>query len=296
MAEFMKSHETEEKTHMVLGDVATGAIQAETEYQKERVNEATERLAAGEFHKTTDRVIPCKCIDGRSCSHGASEGPNSAGGTLSVFVADDLTRKRFQSADGSVAGGYANALDVLKREEYDVGGHTDDHASGDKSGCGAADRLPEIYQKIAHNGEWIREQAEAILGHEIDEETHQMLVSNAAQRVQFDSGTKISETLNKSNDITDADTMNEQLEGSHNEVIAVINLIEGTTLDRDSLRAAFGDELQAFNVDGWSFAHAADKTSLDSDEVNEKVAAMTYYNLATALALCGPAMRVIVRK
>lgn len=265
-------------------DGATGMIEAGAE-QQERLEEFTERVGSGEFHVSTEKTSLCKCIDGRSCQH-ALTGPNSAGGSLSYVVADDLTTKRFAGMD--FAATIDNTFEVLRGQDQEIGVHNDTHAAGEKSGCGANDRLPEIYAKIAGDGGAIRDTAEAILGGTIDETTHELIVASASARSDFDTGAATLETMRRDGAAV------ETLEGDHNEVAAIINLRKGTTLDRAALNAEFGDTYQAFNVDAWAFQEAAETTSLSEDEATQKLTALTYYNIATALVLCGPKMRVIV--
>jgi hypothetical protein len=137
----------------------------------------------------------------------------------------------------------------------------------------------------------IRALAESI-GVEVDNQTHETIVGNARGRTEFSNGTELY-------DVLDAAIGNEaidHLRGSHNEVLAVINKRANTTLDRDVLELEFGPNYEAFNVDAWAFQEAANMISTidDSDEAKQKVAAMAYYNFATALVLGGPGLRVVV--
>jgi len=258
---------------------AEGNIEA-TDTQRERVDELTERLMSGELHVGTEHTVVCGCIDGRSP---ATPKPNSAGGSESLMVADDLTNKQFAGNDGTTLAAYRNVVGFLKKIGQPVGGHDDDHASGDKSGCGANDKLEQIYDMIVRKGEHIRDLA-AQYGIVIDDETHELIVSNAAQRAAFSPGAELKAELDWVTEGT-----YDRLQGSHNEVIVALNTVAGTTLDRDALREAFGDEYQAFNVDVWAFQASANliSTTDDSREAQQKVAALAYYNFATALTLCG---------
>ena len=275
---------------MLLSD-ATGTIQA-NDYQMERLDEFTNRVASGEFHVAVDGDVPSKCIDGRSCPR-ATNGPNAAGGTESVFVADDLTTKHMAADDGSVRGGMENVIHTLQGLGHAVGGHSDNrHTDPLQSGCGANDKLPTIYEMITAKPAAIKGIAEAILGpNSVDQATEQLILKNAAQRGDFAFGHDIVALLQ---DVDNAKL--EELQGSHNEVVAVINLRPNTTLDRRALIDEFGVDYQAFNVDAWSFHAAAKATSLTVEEIQQKVVAMTYYNIATALVLCGPQMRVVIVK
>ncbi|HEU5121573.1 MAG TPA: cadmium-containing carbonic anhydrase [Candidatus Saccharimonadales bacterium] len=276
-----------------LGAFGKGAIQARHD-QKERLEEFTERVAAGEFHKhiTSNVTIPVRCVDGRNLSEGMHPlAPNAAGGTESLFVADDLTTKRFTGGDSSTLAGYKNILETLQAAGYEVGGHTDSHATDDKSGCGANDRLREIYEFIAENANVLRAVA-ADLGIHVSDEVHEEIMKNAADRTEFSKGAELFATLKE----YAKEEFIDRLDGEHNEVVAVINTRPKTTLDRYALAAEFGSNYEAFNVDLWSFETAAQAIAKTDKEAQQKLAAMVYYNLATTMVLAGPEMRVVVIK
>jgi hypothetical protein len=270
---------------MLLGDNAIGTIQAGDD-QQERLDEITQRLSAGEFHTATAATMPFMCIDGRPGSELLA--PNSAGGTISLYVADDLTTQRVGKGL-STAEGLDAIVDYVLQQGAAIGGHTDDHAHDQASGCGANDKLAAIYNFIANNGKQLRTVAAAI-GVEPDRATRKHIIHHAKQRDQFSVGAELLQTLQQK-----APQENVvRLHGDHNEVIAVINKRVGTTLDREKLAAEFGPNYQAFNVDVWSFEEAARNISFNESEVLQKITALVYYNLATAHVLCGPSMRVIV--
>lgn len=271
-------------TYTELGSAAQGTIEVKPT-QQERIEEFTERVGAGEFHVAIEGRLPCGCIDGR----GGSLRANSAGGTESLMVADDLTTQQFRANDGTTHGAYANILRFLKKNQYDVGGHDADHKPECGSGCGANDKLEDIYRIIAKNGDTIRTVA-ASIGVDVDVATHEMIVDKAGSRTTFSDG----ETLLAELEYQAGQDAIDNLAGPHNEAVAVINTRFGTTLDRDALAEEFGPDYQAFNVDVWSFDEAAKVISLSEAEQAQKVAALAYYNIATALALCGPSMRIVV--
>ena len=279
---------------MELNEFAEGTIQGDPE-KLERLDEATERIGRGEYHKTIDwdfelKMLLARCVDGRTPEGGANPlAPNSAGGTESLMVADDLTTKRFAGPDGTTLSAYENMVTTLVSNGYAVGGHTDSHASGEKSGCGANDKLAAIYSYIAKNGDVLRGLAEK-LGIDVDDQAHQMIAGNAKARAQFSNGSELLAVLEEHAE----EELVDKLQGDHNEVVAAINMRAGTTLDRDALAAEFGPDYQAFNVDAWAFEEAARVISLSDQETRQKVVALTYYNLATALVLAGPKMRVVV--
>lgn len=276
------------KNYFLLGDRAQGLIEAGPD-QQERLNEFTDRVASGEFHVLTEGKIAFGCIDGRDTRDGIVPKPDSAGGSESLMVADDLTFKRFAGESGTTAEAFETIVGFAVENGYEVGGHTDEHASGVASGCGANDKLPLIYKFIAENSSYLFNVAET-LGVPVSEENAEMITSNAKARTQFSDGRELLDVLREHGD-DKADI----LTGEHNEVAAVINTKEGTTLDRVALAKEFGTDYEAFNVDVWTFNEAAELITSDPDEIAASTLAMTVYNLATAHVLCGTNMRVIVR-
>lgn len=270
----------EEKPKYMLLVHAEGTIGAK-EHQQERLDEMTERVSSSEFHVPIPDTVPYGCIDGRC---GCSLKPNAAGGTNTIAAAFDL----LNDTSTDYLESYRHIVALLKDQELPIGGHDDEHASDSKSGCGACDRMKEIYDFMARNAEVLRG-LEASLGFPISNATHKKMVDNAAVRQQFATGPEI-KAENEANDGT-----TDHLRGSHNEVVAVINMRPETTLDRDALEAEFGPDYEAFNVDAWSFENAAKAiVGDDLEKVRNMVVAMVRYNLATAHVLCDKNMRVAI--
>lgn len=272
------------------GEAATGGIEG----SKEQIDTVLEFVkSTPEAYTVCEKPVVCKCIDGRSAEV-ATEGPNAAGGTFSIAAAIDLARP-----EGVAPAPHAEILQHVisthKREGYDVGGHTDTHASGDNCGCGAADKVEEIYAKIADQENKVRELVEAIYGEPVDDTTHARIMSNAQSHTEFDTGAKIRDTFEDSKGQPGSDTLMENLAGSHNEKIALLNTVPGTTLSRKAMQESLGNNLQAFNVDVWAFEKTAASVAASPEDARAIHIAMLYYNVATALTLCGPNMRVVVR-
>lgn len=274
-----------------LGHMALGTIEV-TEESKARLEECTKRLARGEFHTSSSEShpIPARCVDGRLPEKDTSLlVPNAAGGTISLFVADDLTTKSYQGEDDSTLAGLRRVITDLTAKGYLVGDHTDSHASGDISGCGANDKLSNIYHYIAEHGEAMRELV-VQLGIQVAPETHKLIIQNTAERHAFSGGIELLHALEQS---TPNGALIDHLTGDHHEVVAVVNNRPFTTLDRRALQAEFGPWYQAFNIDVWAFQKAAQIISHTSEEAQQKMIAMVYYNVATACVLAGPHMRIV---
>lgn len=266
---------------------AIGTIEADSR-QQAWLDEFTDMVGSGEYLMPTDTQIVCECIDGR-CGTRESLRPNGAAGSQSMMVADDLTSKRFVRAGmETTRSQYRATLNFLYDNAYPIGGHTTRGAAPNNSGCGANDNLPAIYAFIAKEGAELRKLA-ANLGMHVDDETHELIVKNAAGRTDFSEGAELLNTLRKQ-----PCARLSSVNGPHREVLALINLREHTTLDRYSLRDEFGGDYQAFNMDVWAFEKSAKIISENSRDAEQKLAAMLYYNLATAHVLAGTGLRVVV--
>lgn len=290
-----------------LGEAAIGTIEPAPrleagEIDAETLRDCVERLASGEFHRSVglDQILPAKCVDGRPRTDGVQElAPNSAGGSFSLVVADMLTSQNYRNYGGQIAEDTAeyarNAFQSLKDSGYgeQLGDHCDDHAEGEKCGCGAVDKMQPIVGYIADHADEVRSLAEA-LGVEVDDETHEVLAARSAELSQLDN-LAFSPGADAMSELRAAagDETVEKLAGSHNEVVVTINTHSGTTLDRAGLREQFGDKYQAFNVDIWALEETAATLSSDETETRQQFAAMVYYNIATAAVLGGKSLRIV---
>lgn len=279
----MDTVDTINEVKYVTLDGAVGTIEAD-ESQLEYLDEVTRRVAMGEFHKPVTGKIPKECMDGRP---GGEMAPNSAGGTFSLTVADDLTTQRF-SRGKTLVEADREVSKVVQGEGEPVGGHCTHTASGEKCGCGAKDEIMPIYGMIEDNPSLIREAVES-LGIYVTDAVHNLIVKNAKARTAFPTGAELSASLKDVAGI-EAESV---LSGPHKEVVAAVNGIEGTSLDRQAFAEVFGDNYQAFNIDSWAFKEAAAAISLSEEETEMKVVALAYYNVAAAFILCGPGMRVV---
>jgi hypothetical protein len=267
--------------------LAEGTIQA-SETQQERLDQVTVELAKGTFHIPTTATIPSGCKDGRDTSDGITPKPDSAGGTLSFFVADDLTSQRFATDTHTTADAFQSVLSYLTQNGYEVGGHSDDLDHPAQSGCGANDRLNEIYDFIVRHGKDLQDIARS-LGVDMADDIVDQIMTRASVRTDFSTGQEILSCL----ETVDADHV-DHLIGKHKEVAAVLNTRAGTTLDRVALAKEFGTDYQSFNVDIWTFEKAARIIATDEEDYQAKFAAFVFYNLSTAHVLGGKELRIIV--
>lgn len=288
----------------VLGDAAIGTIGPEQriesgEISAEKVDELAERLTTDEFHDDISDEL----------------GPNAAGGTFSLVVADALTTNRFRRP-GQTAYEHAKSLygwlmeskndaehrRIIPRVCVDgrlpvagsvvnpnvVGGHDDEHGP---DGCGAQKRLKDILVYINQRGEDLRQFA-AQHGVEIDDDTHRSIVSNAGALIAggyVSSGTELREAYTE----TAGEPSVTKLAGEHKEVVGEVNKDKSKTLNRAKIRAVFGEGYDAFGIDVGVFPEAAAVISGGVEqEAWHKFVAMLYFNEATTTVLADKSLRI----
>lgn len=286
MREQLLERETTPETFM-LGEAAEGLIGQDRDCD-ELFTEALGRFTRGEFMKSVDHSIVCGCIDGRC---GGKLRASSAGGTYGLAAARDLSRFP-RDRNVSMNDALSETIERLQAKNLPIGGHNDDHSPEDKTGCGANDQMANIYGIISRKGDAIR-QILAPLGVDVSDEIHEHITGAAADRGVFTDPTELEQTLDKA----DEDAI-DTLEGSHNEIVILLNLRDGTTLDHTAAAEELGGEThEAFCVDLWALhdtATALADNPSDQEEVARLHAALLYWNVATAYALCSSEIDVAV--
>jgi hypothetical protein len=273
------------------------------------------RIASGELTQTEVDEFASELGTDRFYDAVGELGPNAAGGTFTLVVADALTTRRFM-AGGDNAAQHAKTMYkwlienadtpenrlVIPRQCIDgrplapgsapsralIGDHDSDHGKDD---CGAEKRLPDILAFISNNGDVLREIAVGE-GVEVDERTHAMIVSGAQSLI--DEG-YVSDALALRNSFTEVagEECISCLSGGHAEVAARKNRDPGITLNRARVQAEYGTKIEAFNVDAGVFPAAANVVSITPEEAHQKTVAMEYYNTATALVLADASLRYV---
>lgn len=289
----------------MLGEAADGTIDPSSrELNAPKLEQLENDILEGHFDVPVVEgvFLPCGCIDGR-CPHDGeafNPVPNAAGGTLTVLVGELLTTEsNLASTANNSEEALASLIAFLKSQGYgeQVGGHTapihDEKKIGIASGCGANDELPNIMRQIVEKPDTILSVLDT-LGVAVDKDAaFPSMIEKAKKLIEQDgyfvAGKDVARTLESASPAGNCP----ELQGAHNEVVIRLNMTEGTTIDRRAIKEAYGDDYQVFNVDVWALRKAADTLSYTSEEADNKFAAMVIYQVATALQLCGPSMRVI---
>jgi hypothetical protein len=245
----------------------------------------------GQVYIPTTECVTASCIDGRDIDDGmatnTSKAPDTAGGTLALWVAFvlngcDLPLESF--------------LETAQKAGIPLGGHTDDHEHIDASGCGANDKLGHILELISAGPSLARV---AGLSRELGIPVSETSVARISKRADDLGGHSLLGTPTQRIDLIKKYGNLTTLCGGHVEQLIVINTIARTTLDRSSLKEHLGERAAVFNVDAWAFKESLKRTAaaLDKEDLSLEglLLAMVFYNLATALVLCGPSMRIVLR-
>lgn len=212
------------------------------------------------FVKTTPGAT-VGCIDGRieagyddnnPAQFNAKLGPKIPGGTLAGGVS---SRHAASSAypdfeNANIADDAKNFGEKTQKAGYQAGDHSA-HSKEDEIGCAAWDGVKETHAKVnPSNLPTIYGLTKAVLATDFNEVHFTHFVSSAnmlaANDAYFESKQEAVEYLTSIN----PDGLPE-LDGKHNELMLVINRVEGTTLHRDHLNAETGEKIQAFNYDLW---------------------------------------------
>ncbi len=136
------------------------------------------------------------------------------------------------------------------------GAHTDNHASGEKCGCGAIDR----YEEISRNAVVFRDQIIGTLGvlyGDKFEENRQAVDEVIRNYESLNETYFVGVTGRSTMDFIESDgAVVKELEDNHLEDLVVLNDVEGTTFDQEMLRqklvdAGLSSDIQAFVVDVW---------------------------------------------
>lgn len=282
-----------------LGEAAEGhigpAARVESdEIEQAKVNELASCLRAHDFYTKVD----------------GEHGPNSAGGTFSLVVADALTTNRFRR-HGRVAKEHAKSIygwlmehkadegsrKIIPRVCVDgrlpVQGSAVNQAvvGGHGPVCGAQAELESILRYIAERGEDLRVLA-ASLGVDIDHADHELITIQA--RSLLDEGyVSSNDELRNAFVQTAGEASVPDLAGHHAEVVAVINMDKMVTLDRRKIEQVFGGRYESFAVDIGVLPDAAAAVSGSEQEARQKFAALVYYNLATTAVLGDKSLQIV---
>lgn len=250
---------------------------------------------------------PSSCIDGRgavSCMDGepTEARPGVAGGCLiSAYAAAELMgiipaeiesqqdKLRYVhgvlSAAGLVSGGHCD------KDNADTG-----FAAGG-TGCGANDRLPEIFHNLHESKQIVDSLTSVLMGEAYQEglTQYQDEQTLATRHADWSKTVFIDELGTETGHNVEILASEHTPTHGHAEQAVVFNFVENTTVDRDALIESTG--LQVFDVDVWylrKLAGALARGITDADAEERAMHALVAYQAATYLTLCDGSQRPII--
>ena len=259
-----------------------------------RLDELIQDVGEGKLFVATSGEVPYRCSDSRLSDSEQQPGPMSVAGTVGLAVSDDLTTRAFIADDTSIAGSLQNIINDFKGRNLPFGNHDDDnpHEDGTSSGCITVDKLPIIYNLMIRKAPLVKSHVEFILGSgAVNAELEERILRNANQRTRFSTGQDIKDTFMRNPESKFA-----RLTGQSKAVIMVVNWRDGLTLDKQAVLNKYGADYQVLNYDIWSCVKAAEKLGRNSQEMGAIIISLTYFNVASAMAIVGPGMKLIVAK
>ncbi len=261
--------------------------QSEVESQHQKLNY---------FFVDTKNGSPKRCGDGRPIEgysptdidwYGKSRGAQLFGGTGGDAIGLRLA-KGF--TDGATFGEDVAITSNIFSGDFAPGGHIDNHAEGQKTGCGAIDG--QVRKNDIINDADKFQTLEAVLtflyekaGMELSSDFFDKLKQNA-ESLHKNSTSYFSDKHNAQSKITEISPEGiEKLIGKHNETSLTLNFVEGTTFDRDRYSSDSDGKIQNFNIDVWAILkeHGANTGFVLADQI------------ATALDLTDGSIEVFAR-
>ncbi len=206
------------------------------------------------FVEVDPKKTPSFCIDGRG---GAVKGekidayPQLLGGSLMPVVLEWLINR----PNDDLAEVLPQVFQKLRENGYQLGVHTSTHAHEGRSDCGFADNLGDILETFKNHFDEIQRiigqvginYSDEVWG-EIRARLNQINLDNLPTGEQL---VGQGESLG---------AVKQVLDGEHQEVVAIVNLVPNTTLDTDN-----NQDHQAFNLDLWLVDEIAEKFGWQKD-------------------------------
>lgn len=178
----------------------------------------------------------------------------------------------------------------LQKRNFSHGAHSDDHAEGTNSGCGAIDNYPLITVNAVKYRHEITGILKSLYGDNFEDNKDAItavfeIYESIAKDLNYFSDASGKESMQR---ILESGAVVKELSGHHVEETIIINDVKGTTLDQQyftqEVKNACVEEqkpqtIQAFSVDIWRGREIADvvadiaceqDSSLDKDDVRKK--------------------------
>jgi len=174
---------------------------------------------------------------------------------------------------------FADAAKLLIHKGIDFGAHTAEHASGEKSGCGAIDEAHAIIRAAVQYKEPITQVMNTLgVSEDVISQAYSGYESYAdilPEEPDY-SGKEVVDTVIEHGKVV------KELEGEHKELRIVLNMIKGYTVNQELVRELTQNKAQVFAVDVWRLEEIADRLyEQDTHKAQVAFAGEVIYTLAT---------------
>jgi hypothetical protein len=204
--------------------------------------------------------------------------PKVFGGGATMATASQIGLGR--ATGKTLRDAFSSGMSRLRDKQVGFGAHTDTHAHGPNCGCGAIDKAPIIIENALKFQEPIRDSI-AALGIDTDG-LDEVFGSYRSFAETMDAPSYTGKSVME--EIIDNGKIVKELDDDHKEMIVILNLVEGYTVDQEKIREVTDGQAQAFAVDVWRVKLLAERL-YDGESVEVQHRAFLselVYTLATA--------------
>lgn len=275
------------------------------------------KITAEELAKAKEILTECygpvspnaamRCGDGRG-EEGTEElsvielierelGPQAMGASQTHAMAGRMVSEPSEGA--SLEADLTDSRESIVATRAEIGLHTDDHEHGpNETGCGALNGTEagvNAYNNDIDKG--ATQLAGAIVGDKYSNDAHN---SHKTKALKIPA-TYASDNVNLVNAMAGIGKGSKQVYvKSHDEVLASVNNVPGTTFNRElyirRCQEEIGKIIQAFNIDAWHFDEVAERRfSNDPRKQTEYITACADWQARPALNLTDGSLEVVVR-
>lgn len=203
---------------------------------------------------------PPRCVDGRP-SDDSEQGPQMLGGSINVILLECIYNGRSLNEQNAV-----DDIENLHEMEFNTGAHRGQHAHGEASDCGFADRMRDILRVAVEKRDLITKHLLSIYDqnkesfpplpfNELMEKAYEKIEAYSPDEIKI-KGEELVALVEKT------DSKVETVRDDHTEEAAFVNLVEGTTLDTSGLNQ---EGTQVFNLDIFEVAKHAKASGVPED-------------------------------
>ena len=287
------------------------------EISQAKIDQFTNSETLERYFIPADDSAPMRCVDGRTSTiskkriDGGEQitderavAPMIPGGTPGSALVHRIISNE-EPAGKTLTRDIRDIVAEFDSLGIQIGGHIDEDEHDDRTGCGAIDKIPEIFDILSDEGSrtQIHKLTKDLLGNNFDPGAANEIFKKTARLHdhrdhylerkgnKFPYRPQTMKILREHNPNTV-----ETMVGRHNEVALVVNTVSDTTLNRAKLNQDSKGAVQVFNYDVWTSVRIAEKL-YPGDERMQKLYLTGRVMLAIAImmALTDGSLRLMVR-